>query len=84
MHDVAGMNDYVRHWIKRIDIGDRPPQIIGTSICIRGIERQMRIGNLRDQHGDTGALGIQAGVVFFQDGYDFGTAKLQWDVRVVQ
>jgi hypothetical protein len=53
MDDVAGMNDCLRLGIERVYVGNRPREVAHSSVGIERIERQMRVGDLRDYHDAT-------------------------------
>ena len=50
MNDVAGVNDDVGSWIERVDVGDRAFEIAYSAIGVGRYQRNVGVGNLRDDH----------------------------------
>jgi hypothetical protein len=50
MNDIAGVNDYLGWRIERVYVGDRQREVVHSLVGIGRIERQMRVGDLRDYH----------------------------------
>jgi hypothetical protein len=53
MDDIAGMNDCLGWGIERVYIGNRQREVAHSPVGIGRIERQMRVGDLRDYHDAT-------------------------------
>jgi hypothetical protein len=51
MDDIAGMNDCLGLGIERVYVGNRQREV--AQVGIGRIERQMRVGDLRDYHDAT-------------------------------
>jgi hypothetical protein len=53
MDDIAGVNDYLGWRIERVYVGNRQREVAHSLVGIGRIERQMRVGDLRDYHDAT-------------------------------
>jgi hypothetical protein len=50
VHDVSGVHDHVRTRIERVQVRDGEREIAPSLIGIRGIQRQVGVGDLRNDH----------------------------------
>jgi len=50
MDDVAGVNDHVRRRVERVDVGDGEREVAHSPLGVACVEREMRVGDLRDDH----------------------------------